>query len=374
MPSIIQTWSTPIDPGGGNPSRHYFSPALPAGWTRLRSQFNYSVNWSGGYGIDTEGALWFNRFPQPPSPFVANDPNQAYITRPGDRQTWVLNNSTSGGQVIIVLSGDLADAQVYCGGGTRAKPGVDTQVYVTDTIISLIASFVSMPWWVFTFIGLSGIILNTGVLCGTLPPQLPTPDENLALAPPDKLLQYFYAFAWPYYCECIPGTPTPTPPPFPVWPQPPGLVTPPAFPCDNLDLCGAIQNIQLQVANINGRLVQFGELVTLLQRYTLPFAYVRGARHSSISGRGSIQISRLLGIGVHIALQAPPPKVLKGNPPYIWNQGWLSISDANGMVVEKRIAQDDFNWLPKDMPLATTLGYDLYDGCVIDVTELQAET
>src|SRR3982751_704852 len=96
MPSLIQSWQTPTDGGGGNPSREYFSPVLGAGWTNLKVSCAYGLQWSGYFGIDDSGHNFFNRFPQPPSPFSADDPTPAFVTTASSRMKWGLNNSTAG--------------------------------------------------------------------------------------------------------------------------------------------------------------------------------------------------------------------------------------------------------------------------------------
>lgn len=376
MPLIIQQWQTPVDPGGGNPGRSYLSPLIGANWTNMRASFDWSAgpNWVGAFKVTGEANWWFNRFPQPPSPFLALDPQPAYVSNATDRMVWTTNDGIVGATNFIILQGDAAVPSEFCQYGTRVKAGFSGTQWITQASIETVLDHVAMPWWASLFFRLIGGSFLAETLCQQLPPQLPILTADTFNWSIEKVLQVWNAVAWDTYCECAPGATTPVSPPSPTQPQPPGFVPMPIPGCDNANLCGTVQAIATQVAVISGQLVRYGELITLLQRYTLPFEYVRGAKHSGISGKGSIQVSRLLGLGVHIALQAPPPKVLKGNPPYLWNQGWLSISNADGMVVEKRIAQDDFNWLPKDMPMATLVGWDLYPGCVVDITELQAET
>lgn len=159
----------------------------------------------------------------------------------------------------------------------------------------------------------------------------------------------------------------PVPPPNDVPVRDPGIPDLPPGLCTTDDLCRAIENLNL-------RLNQVAELVILLQRYGLPFGTVPGTVHSSLSGTGSFAVSRLIGIRVRVTSHTPTRPDLEGNPPYVWDQGWMSILTEDGMIEEKRISQTEFDWLPKQMPLAVTFGYDLQPGTVITFTELQAET
>lgn len=342
----------------------------------MQASFEWTppFNWSGAFKLSGEGQYWFNRYPQPPSPFLAIDPTPGYVTTATDRMQWLTNNGGAGASNFIILQGDQKVPDAYCANGTRPKAGFVGNQWITGAAIEAALERVSMPWWASLFFRLIGSSFLVETLCAQLPPQLPILTAGTFGWSIDQVVQVWNAVAWDTYCECIPGSPSPVPPPLPTQPQPPGVTPIPTPPCDNLDLCGAVQNLSLQVAVISGQLVRYGELVTLLQRYTLPFEYVRGAKHSGLSGKGSFLVSRLLGVGVHIALQRPGEPIYAGNPPYIWNQGWISVSNADGLVVEKRVSFDDFNWLPKDMPMATHFNWDLQPGCVLDVTELQAET
>jgi hypothetical protein len=166
------------------------------------------------------------------------------------------------------------------------------------------------------------------------------------------------------YCFC---SVTSSPPPNNIPTRDPGTPDAPPGLCADLDVCAAINDI-------NRRLRQLGELVTLLQRYELPFALVPGAVHSSLSGRGSFAVSRLIGMRVNVTSHTTTRPDLEGNPSYVWDQGWMSILTSDGMIEEKRISQTHFEWLPNQMPLALTFGFDLRPGTVVTFTELQAET
>lgn len=155
--------------------------------------------------------------------------------------------------------------------------------------------------------------------------------------------------------------------------MPPGWPTPPTFTCVDDDVCATLERIQQQLAALAQTMKQDYELVTLLQRYRLPFATVAGANHSGLSGSGSFAVSRLKGLRVSIR-QRPTTTTLPGPVPYRFDLGWIAAEDgANVLVEERRVSQDAFDWFPEDMQLATRFGYEFFPGVIADVLELQAE-
>ena len=117
---------------------------------------------------------------------------------------------------------------------------------------------------------------------------------------------------------------------------------------------------------------QNSKLVTLLQRYGLPFKYLLGPAHAGLSGAGSLPISGLVGVRCDIT-SALPAKQLEGTPPYLWDLGWMSIMTPDGMIQEQRITRDTQVWQPQLVQEASTFGYFLKPGVVATVTELQPE-
>lgn len=202
------------------------------------------------------------------------------------------------------------------------------------------------------------------------------PSINLATleAGVDTAMAVLRVIAWANLCQCRPGTPSPTPYPPPNPSQPVGWPAVPTFTCDSADLCGTLVTIQKQLAAISGALASQGELVNLLQRYRLPFAYVPGAVHSGLSDSGQFAVSRLVGVQAAVTAAPPDTPALFGNPPYLMNLGWLSIGDSRGFFDEKRLTRDSLLWLPPQMPQATRFSWALSPGTVVQLTELQAET
>lgn len=165
------------------------------------------------------------------------------------------------------------------------------------------------------------------------------------------------------YCFCGLSA---APPPIPIQPDLPGVPVPPARTCSDQDICDALNELSKRVTIISKQLQE-------VQRYGVPFEYIRGAVHSGQQLAGSFAISRLLGMQVDITQHQPGRPDLEGNPPYVWDQGWMSIMTADGMIEEKRISQSHMVWLPRLMDMAVTFGFELFPGTVATFTELQAE-
>jgi hypothetical protein len=175
-----------------------------------------------------------------------------------------------------------------------------------------------------------------------------------------------------YFCVqpilCTSSSVTPPQPPSSSPSQPTTIIVAPTLSCGTTaDLCTAVRQLDQRLSKIM-------ELVTLTQRYSVPFAYVPGAVHSGLTGTGSFAISGLLGLRVQLASTDSDEPILPGNPPYLWNQGWLSVNDSNGLLEEKRLTRTGMEWFPRFCQTATSFNWDVGPGVTMVVTELQAET
>lgn len=104
---------------------------------------------------------------------------------------------------------------------------------------------------------------------------------------------------------------------------------------------------------------------------TIDHAYSLGVTHIARSGSGAFSVpTGLRGFKIDIIPPFPGGRVSPGQPPYLWDVGWVSILDANGMLAEIRPNRDTRVWLPVGCELATVFTHDLEPGWVIDVTEL----
>lgn len=374
MPTLLSTWTTPFDPGGGNPSREYHSPALPAGWANLRIECTWVVGWSGYFRISGETSNWFNRFPQPASPFLAVDPQAAYVTKASDTMLVGVNNSTPGFQATISLFGDPPVQQAFCEFGTELKQAGTALIYLTPELILAICTAAGVPEASILFTPLWFSTIDARAVCGQGPPTVAPLTPGTLEAQIDVVKTYLYALAWPYLCQCTPGPTTPTPYPPPGLTIPPGWPTPPVFACSDIDVCATLVTIQQQLASLAAAVSRDLELDTLSQRYRLPFATVPGATHQGLTLKGSFAVPRLRGVRVSIR-QRPSRLELPGPTPYVFDLGWVAVSGAGAVFMEeRRVSQDAFDWYPADMQMATTFGYEFFPGVVADVQELAAET
>jgi hypothetical protein len=114
------------------------------------------------------------------------------------------------------------------------------------------------------------------------------------------------------------------------------------------------------------------DLDTIMQRWKLPFAFVTGTVHSGLTDSGTIPISRLVGLRVDVT-DSTPAGEFEGNPPYLKDQGWLSVSDGGAMLQETRITRGSQDWYPREMQLATVFGFFAKDGVTLTITELLTE-
>ena len=374
MAVVILEWQTLRDNGGGNPSREQTSPAIGAGFTHLQVSCDYGLQWSGYFRVSGETHNWFNRYPQPPSPFLATDPVQTYVTTATDTMLWGNNNGDPGAQPHFILTGDPAVPTEFCQYGTRLKGTSEFVFYLTPELITSWLTAIGAPLLAPLFTAFWYSTLDARAVCGTGPPVLPPVQLGTLGESIDTLRQYLYAVAWPNICECVPGTPGPVPYPPPGLVAPPNWPSPPTFSCLDTDICATLESIQQQLAALSQAMASSRELVTLLQRYQLPFALVPGATHSGLSGKGNFAVSRLKGLRVSIR-QRPPTPILPGPIPYVFDLGWIAATDGLSVLIEeRRVSQDAFDWMPDDMQLATTFGYEFFPGVIADVLELQAET
>lgn len=114
------------------------------------------------------------------------------------------------------------------------------------------------------------------------------------------------------------------------------------------------------------------DLVQSMQRNYHPFAYLLGSSHA-VSGVGSFAVSRTLGVKVEITAHPTSNPQLAGNPAYVKDLGWMSVSEADGMIQERRISQLGFTWFPQLAPIADHVNYDLFPGVTATFTEILPE-
>lgn len=260
---------------------------------------------------------------------------------------------------------------VYCQYGTEPQQLPAAFTLVTDELLATALSQYGLGWLAPVLAPIVNTTLDVGALCGSGPGPAPTISSALWFANPFTLLDVTKFVLWPYFCKCIDGTPSPTPPPPPNFTQPPDWPRQTPLPCSDTDLCAYLVQLRELLFSISRAVGADFQLDTAVQRFAIPFAYINGAVHDGLAGSASFAVSRLLGLRVEVT--STPGVVLPGNPAYLWDQGWLSVSDGGGMLQQKRITRTSMEWLPPSMQLATLVGYYTNPGVTIRITELRPE-
>lgn len=259
-----------------------------------------------------------------------------------------------------------------CAYGTQVKPTQVGDVILTPDLLTLLLTPLNLLWASILFVPLQYTVLNTASLCSAPPPPMPVLSTDDIGGSITKVKQALDAVSWPYFCECRSGTPAPVPYPPPTQTTPPGWPSNPTFLCDPADICATLALIRQELAGLRSTTSSILQLDTAMQRYGLPFAYMPGALHFGLGGEGEFAIPRCVGLQVDVT-SPPPAKVLQGNPDYWWDQGWMSVGNATGMLEEKRIARPTHLWQPRNMQEATRFRWSLNPGVIIAVRELYAE-
>jgi len=114
-------------------------------------------------------------------------------------------------------------------------------------------------------------------------------------------------------------------------------------------------------------------LLTIVQRQLVPFAYIHSTVHAGLSGAGSFTVADLVGVMVVVTAYPAGNRTIAGEPTYIYDLGWLSIETIDGFIDEHRLTSTAQVWLPRSMSTATKVGYSLRSGVTATLTELRPE-
>jgi hypothetical protein len=259
-----------------------------------------------------------------------------------------------------------------CANGTRLKAGQPLLHVVDNALLSAAASLHSNLWVNVLLDIFLGTTVDNGVLCSGAPPSISNVATQLLLNPGRAALEVLYAQIWDSVCECVPGTPPPTPFPPPPWTQPPDWPASPTYPVNPTNPCLDLTEVRAKLDQLLRITGSDRDLDTLMQRWKLAFAFVTGAVHQGLTDSGTIPISRVLGLRIEV-VDATPAGEFEGNPPYLKDLGWLSVSDGGAMLQEVRITRGSQDWYPRDMQLATVFGYFAKEGVTLTITELLTE-
>jgi len=267
----------------------------------------------------------------------------------------------------------VSSVSAPCVYGTRVKAGIPILAPITADLIASVLLPLEATFLAPVLGALVGLYIEFGDLCSRPPPVMP----NISTSTPQESLQTWLnilaALAWPFGCECVPGTPAAVPYPIPAPTQPTGWPVFPTFTCDPDDVCATLVRLESAVAQLSKSQAQMYQFEQLMQRYMLPFAYVRGQRFSALAGSGSRAIARSVGLLLEVTAFPASNVQILGAPPYIMDLGWVSVLTADGMLDEIRLTRQATSWLSKLIPTAVSVGYALRDGVTLDITELLAE-
>lgn len=135
----------------------------------------------------------------------------------------------------------------------------------------------------------------------------------------------------------------------------------PSSPC-----CPPDPVLQAQLDKILG-------LVTLIQRQSVPFAYVPGTAHTGLSGNGTLSVSGLIGAKISITTDPATLGVASGSPSELFDRGFITWGTPDGYPQSERLEHNPQLSLPARCGAFTDLAYTLHPGVVATITELIRE-
>lgn len=125
----------------------------------------------------------------------------------------------------------------------------------------------------------------------------------------------------------------------------------------------------VMMAQIN----QILEAITLIQRQSVPFAYINGPVHAGLSGQGTITTSGLLGVSVDLTTTPGRVGSIDGAPDTLFDVGWLNFGNAGGSGRRIFVTSDPFVYFPQSAGMLTKIGYTFPADVVATITELRRE-
>jgi hypothetical protein len=313
----------------------------------------------------------------------------AYLTTPSTRAA-VYTRNVNPFTVRVVISDQpttSAPSATYCQYGTRLQANVGGNIILTAGIITAFMSRFGPAGAILAALidSFVGRTLYVQALCGAPPPVMPafTADDWLTGQPGIPSIQGLSKFwagmqaaAWPYFCECVPaigGGPAPTIYPDPVLDVPPSMpLLPGPFTCDNEDICTMLNGILQGLTGLSGQISQLRSDVTLIQRQSVPFAYVAGTLHSGLSGSGTIAVASVLGLAVH---STTIPGYLSSDMAPVasyFKLGEIALGTSNGYQARRIVTHEHHLFLDLDADM-TIVAYLFEPGVVGDILELVRE-
>lgn len=275
----------------------------------------------------------------------------------------------------------------FCAYGTRIQPGNQNTEVITEAIIALAVEGLAPEFfWVPTILaGLIGLSWVPGNVCSGPPPSIPHFDATDFFLGTDiplpatlpKLFTLFEALQWPRLCECLPASGS-DPPAIPFPPPrdglPPANAPGPAAPitCDGADLCTSLDFIMRQLRTVTAQLAALTTEVTLIQRQGVPFGFVPGATHMSLSGDGHFAVTDLIGLKVDYTTLPSGATNLHGDPLSYRGLGKVTLGASGGSERSWWPTHPSFLIFPVSAAF-TAVAYSIPLGGVVTITELVRE-
>jgi len=122
-----------------------------------------------------------------------------------------------------------------------------------------------------------------------------------------------------------------------------------------------------------GLLSQILQMVTLIQRQAVPFAYVQGSDHTGLEGSGSLSIADLIGVQARVTTIPDSYGREAGEPFTFFDLGVITFGTIDGYRLPIRLEEEFQLLTPPLAGLYTTVGYSLAPGVVVTLTELVRE-
>lgn len=121
------------------------------------------------------------------------------------------------------------------------------------------------------------------------------------------------------------------------------------------------------------RLDALFNLVTIMQRQEVPFAYIHGTTHTGLTGEGHITVQGLIGALVTLTTIPGNVGLQSGDPLVYWEAGWINWGNADGSTPREFISASPQISLPRAAGQYTRIGYSLQPDVVATITELVRE-
>lgn len=124
---------------------------------------------------------------------------------------------------------------------------------------------------------------------------------------------------------------------------------------------------------VEGLLDQILQIVKLIQRQAVPFAYVSGAAHSGLTGSGHVDVQGLIGCLIELTTTPSNVGAETGDPDTLFDAGWINWGNADGSSEREFISASPQTSFPSAAGQYTRIGYSLKPGVELTITELVRE-